>query len=267
MNENTKYEKFAQEIYQEFLSEDGITTEIKHDVKLQGKSTKHQIDVYWEYTFAGVNHKVAIECKNYSRKISVGIVRDFYGVLSDIGNINGVIVTTVGYQKGAKDYAEHHGINLKVLRIPKPEDWKGRIKSIQTNVSIITHEAKEYFVQLDLNWCKGNLTQNQMDSIDVKLSGLNNQMWIYDENNKPFKNFLQLQDELPVDNKKLNDNSHFYKYDNMFVKSENCGFIKIIGVNVKFNTSICSQRWVLDAEHTTKAILKDVLTGEMKFIK
>lgn len=38
----------------------------------------------------GVTHRVAIECKNYSSEVSVGKVRDFFGVLHDISNVNGI---------------------------------------------------------------------------------------------------------------------------------------------------------------------------------
>jgi len=266
MNKNIEYEKFAQEIYQGLLIEDGLTTEIKHDIKLQGSSSRHQIDVYWEYTFAGVKHRVAIECKNYTSKISIGKIRDFHSVLTDIGNINGIMVSTNGFQKGAKEFAEHYGINLKILRKPKREDWKGRIKSVSTNIEIISPFAKNYFVQLDLDWCKKNLSEEAISSIDVKLSGLNTETWIYDRHYKPFKNFFQLQDEAPINKDKLIDNEHFYTYDDAYVKCENSGFIKIVGVWIKYDTSIEKTRLTLDSETITKAIIQDVLTGEMKFI-
>jgi hypothetical protein len=267
MNKNTEYEKFAQEIYQSLLNDDGLTTEVKHNIKLQGKSSKHQIDVYWEYKFAGVNHKVAIECKNYNKKLSIGIIRNFYGVLSDVGNINGILVTTIGYQKGAKEFAEHHGINLIVLREPKSEDWEGRVKTIVTNVQAISQNAKKWFVQLDYDWCKNNLPEEKINSIEVKISGMNNEIWIYDSKENKVKSFLQLQDQLPFDEEKLLDNEHFYEFENTFIKSENLGHIKIKGIQIKYDTVINKSQWVFDAEKTTKAILKNILTGEMKFIK
>lgn len=267
MNENTEYEKFAQEIYQDFLTDEGLTTEVKHNIKLQGKSAKHQIDVYWEYTFAGVNHKVAIECKNYNKELNIGLIRNFYGVLTDIGNVNGIIVTKVGYQKGAREFAEHYGINLIVLREPQPEDWEGRIKTIVTNIQSISQKAKKWFIQYDYDWCKTNLPEEILTSLEVKISGMNNEIWIFDENGNQLKNFLQLQDELPVNEDMLLDNVHFYSFDNAFIKSENAGNIKIKGIQITYDTSIAKTQLVMDAENTTKAILKNVLTGEMKFIK
>lgn len=120
MNANIEYEKFTQEIYQELVNADVLkATRVQHNVKLKGKSgQEHQIDVYWEYEIAGIRHRVAIECKNYNRKVEIGKVRDFYGVLSDLNNVAGIMVTKVGYQKGAKEYASTYGITLKELREP-----------------------------------------------------------------------------------------------------------------------------------------------------
>ncbi len=136
MNPNTEYEKFAQEIYQGLVDADVVkTTDVKHNVKLVGKSGQaHQIDVYWEYEIAGVKHKVAIECKNYNKAVPVGKVRDFYGVLSDLNSVAGIMVTTVGYQEGAKEYASHYGVSLKELRVP---NWgEAIIGEIQINFDI-----------------------------------------------------------------------------------------------------------------------------------
>lgn len=82
-NENTEYEKLAQEIYQAISDADGVKNiNIQHNIKLPGKSgCNHQIDVYWEFEMMGIKHCVAIECKNYSSEVSVGKVRDFFGVL------------------------------------------------------------------------------------------------------------------------------------------------------------------------------------------
>lgn len=264
---NTEYEKFTQGIYQDLLKKDGLTTEVKHDIKLQGKSSKHQIDVYWEYNFAGINHKVAIECKNYNKQLSIGIIRNFYGVLKDIGNVNGIIVTKIGYQKGAKEFAEYYGINLIVLREPEPNDWQGRLKTMITNVEAISFNVKEWFIKLNFEWCKANFSEETLAQLDIKISGMNYENWIYNNLGGKIKNFMQLQDELPFDKNKLLNNKHFYEFHDAFIKTEKFGNIKIDGLQIKYDTIISKSQWIFDAETTTKAILKDVLTGEMKFIK
>ena len=122
MNPNIEYEKITQEIYQELVNADVLkTTDVQHNIKLKGRSgQEHQIDVYWEYEIAGTKQKVAIECKNYNKTVGIGKVRDFYGVLYDLNNVAGIMVTKIGYQKGAKEYASEYGISLKELRAPNP---------------------------------------------------------------------------------------------------------------------------------------------------
>lgn len=124
MNNATEYELFTREIYQQLVDADTIkATKVQHNVKLEGKSgQKHQIDVYWEYEIAGITHKVAIECKNYNKPIAIGKVRDFYGVLADLNNVAGIMVTKAGFQKGTIQFAREHGISLKELRNPTREE-------------------------------------------------------------------------------------------------------------------------------------------------
>jgi hypothetical protein len=102
-NENVEYEKLAQYVYQCILNAEGFENiAVKHDVGIKGKSgCEHQVDVYWEFTIGGVTQKVAIECKNYNRTVSIGKIRNFYGVPHDIGNITGIFVTKLGYQSVA----------------------------------------------------------------------------------------------------------------------------------------------------------------------
>ena len=131
MNPNTEFELFTQWVYQRLVNNDILKpTKVQHNLKLKGKSgCEHQIDVYWEYEIAGNLHRVAIECKNYDSLVPVGKVRDFQGVLADLNNVNGIMVSRKGYQEGAKKYADQYGISLKKLRRP---EWNESIGSITT---------------------------------------------------------------------------------------------------------------------------------------
>ena len=131
MNPNTAFECFTQRIIQRLVNSDVLKpTLVRHNVKLKGKSgCDHQIDVYWEYEKDGAMNRVAIECKNYDSNVSIGKVRDFFSVLQDLENVRGIMVTSKGYQKGAKKFAEFYGISLKKLRRP---EWNESIGSITT---------------------------------------------------------------------------------------------------------------------------------------
>lgn len=51
------------------------------------------------------------------------------------------MVTTVGFQAGARRFAEYHGITLKLLRSPREEDWKDRVTGFVTDVVLIWFDA------------------------------------------------------------------------------------------------------------------------------
>jgi hypothetical protein len=56
------YELLAREIYQQMLEKDrALNVVVQHNVQKQGRSTVHQIDVYWEFCFGGVTDKVAVQ--------------------------------------------------------------------------------------------------------------------------------------------------------------------------------------------------------------
>lgn len=273
MNPNTEYEKFAQEIYQGLLNEESIKAiQVQHNVKLRGKSGQlHQVDVYWEYELAEVNHKVAIECKNYNKPVSVGKVRDFYGVLSDLNNVNGIMVTKVGYQKGAKEFAAHYGINLKELRLPnKEESIIGRLE-LNLNISI----TRRLFL-LDDEWGKSNINlegyrkylmffseDNDWTTTDYFPLETLPDAKICDKNGIPIVSFDELEDKLPSEN---TEPEYIFNFEDAYVDTRNMGRVKIKKVKYVFIQEQEKKVFDIDARYFIKAILKDVLNGEIKVI-
>ncbi len=134
-DQSIKYERLTQEVYQAILRRDGNAVDVRHNTRIAGRSgVEHQIDVYWETVQASIGQKVLIECKNYTSNVTLHDVRSFFGVVHDVGNCVGVMVTKRGFQKGAADFSRHYGINMKLLRKPEGQDWLGRIKTIQVDV-------------------------------------------------------------------------------------------------------------------------------------
>ena len=129
------YELLTKKIYKSILESEGVENlEVRHDEKIKGKSgVEHQIDVFWEYKYAGVNHKVLIECKYYSKAVSLIHARNMLGLLNDIPNAQGLIVTTQGFQSGVIDFCNHYEINLKRVRPPQGSDWDGCIQIVNIN--------------------------------------------------------------------------------------------------------------------------------------
>jgi ribosomal protein S19E (S16A) len=268
MTNDIEYEKFTQEIYQSLINAQGITTiEVEHNIKIAGNSgQKHQIDVYWEYEIAGIRHKVAIECKNYNSVVSVGKVRDFYGVLADIGNINGIMVTKEGYQKGSKEFAKHYGINLKELREPKEDDWKGRLKTIVVNMTMVIPQIKNRFIAVDEDWVKANISLPENGDFSYSIGGMADEIWIIDSYGNKLKNFHQLDQELPHNWKSETNLEHSYTFDDGYIEVEKFGKIKIKAIQYHYEVNTGTGReLVIEGQDLAKAILKDALTGEIKF--
>lgn len=281
VNPNIEYEKFAQEIYNHLhlFEADGITSMgVKHNVILEGKSgCKHQIDVYWEYKIRGVIKKVAIECKNYNRKVSIGKVRDFYGVLLDLTDIAGIMVTKKGYQSGAKKYAAYHGINLHELRTPnRNESDLGKIElDITANISI----RRRLFL-LDKEWVKSNFSilKGYREFYEMFFPDLNfterfhmdyypleiiENSDIVDENSKIISSFNKLEKSLPS---KTTDSESIFSFNCAYVDARYLGRVKVKEIKYSYINEKQTTLFTIDAQHFVKAILKDALSGKIKVI-
>ena len=88
--------------------------EVYPDCKVEGNQKiiginskiKRQVDVLITGETAGYLIKVVIDCKHFSKKIDVKIVESFIGMLADLRASKGVIITNIGYTKGAIERAK-----------------------------------------------------------------------------------------------------------------------------------------------------------------
>jgi len=109
-------ESYVQYVYSTLLNlkDEGVI--VSTNATLIGKSgARHEIDVFYQFERSGIIHKVAFECKYLKRKVEKSDVIDFHGKIQDIGNIQGIIVSKNGYQKGATEYGSHYGIKLLTM--------------------------------------------------------------------------------------------------------------------------------------------------------
>lgn len=117
-----KFEDEIEYVYRNILSNEDVAIEkIAKRCKIEDKNgINREFDVYYEFKVAGTIHRVAIECKNHKRPISIEIVDQFIGKLKDFNNIHGCIISKNGYQKGAAEKAIANGIELiKYDTLPK----------------------------------------------------------------------------------------------------------------------------------------------------
>ena len=107
-----EFEEHVREVYNVLLKLENESILITRDATLIGRrsGTPHQIDVFYEFERAKIRHRVAIECKYKSRPVEKSDVSNFYGIIQDIGNVIGVMISKSGYQSGAQQFAEAHNI-------------------------------------------------------------------------------------------------------------------------------------------------------------
>ena len=109
----TEFELHCMEILRGYAEEEKLPAfKIGHDVKLTASDGTYQIDVYATYTALGAEMKVLAECKQFSSAVK----RDYVVLLADkirsLGAQKGILLSTAGFQSGAIQFAEKHGIAL-----------------------------------------------------------------------------------------------------------------------------------------------------------
>lgn len=156
------------------------TLRLDHDVKVRGKSTTNQIDVLWEFQDVdGHVMRIAIEARHLARRVDQGRLHAFRSVVDDIATddvtTRGVMITTTGYQSGAKEIAKTYGIAVLELRAPVDSDWAGRIRATSINLHVQVPWVTNLVVGVDPTWT-GNTT----------ISGRTDEMYIGDQTLQDF---------------------------------------------------------------------------------
>jgi hypothetical protein len=133
LKSGTKYEVLAAIVFKALARQHKVV----HDLRLSGagKHTNHQIDVTVERR-DGERLRMIIECRHLfptSRRPTIRLanVRDFASVVRDLQPDQGLMLTTVGYTRDARMYAEEQAIALAVLRAARDEDTEGLLKELR----------------------------------------------------------------------------------------------------------------------------------------
>jgi hypothetical protein len=138
LKHGTKYERLGAIVFKTLMGEHKVV----HDLRLSGpgKRTKHQIDVTIE-RHDGERLRLIIECRHLfatSRRSTIDLdaVRSFASVVRDLQPDQGMMLTTVGYTKDARTFAEDEAIALGILREFRDEDWEGRLREVRIRAHV-----------------------------------------------------------------------------------------------------------------------------------
>lgn len=275
MESYKSFEVFTQRVYQKLVNNDVLKpTTVQHNVKLKGKSgCEHQIDVYWEYEIAGNLHRVAIECKDYSSEIPIGKVRDFKGVLDDLNGVNGIMVSSKGFQEGAKKYAEEYGISLKELRRPR---WNESIGTITTT----THaDIQHCFFLFDDNWvAEHNFDLERLRQHYASFQFEKAEYWrnashfpiasidsiIRDSQRNQISSIEELEKQLPENPEP--GTYYVFPFEDGWLDSRYWGPVQIREVRFEFESKTHITTMNFAAEDFVVAILNDAISGKTNYV-
>ena len=145
MKSGAKYERLTAIVYKILEANDTVI----HDLRLRGdgKTASHQIDVTIQK--GNITKKILIECKDYNAKVGIGIVRDFYGAINQIKPDEAYVVTTIGFTRGAVNFATDECIRLFILRSVLKSDLDGRTLKINLSVIIPSYDFKVAEILMD----------------------------------------------------------------------------------------------------------------------
>lgn len=127
-----------------------VEYESKHLERLAASDGDYEIDVTARFQALGVNFLVLIECKHHKRKIERQDVQVLQARLQSLGAQKGMIFSTAGFQAGAIQYAEKHGIALCYL-VDGKSNWFTKSAGPPTPPPPWVY-IPEYIAW----WCRGN---------------------------------------------------------------------------------------------------------------
>lgn len=275
MNPNAEFERFTQRVYQKLVNNDVLKpTIVQHNLKLKGKSgCEHQIDVFWEYEIAGNKHRVAIECKNYDSLVPIGKVRDFFGVIQDLNGVRGIMVSSKGYQEGAKKFADFYGISLKELRRPS---WNESIGTITTSIHA---DIRRTLFLIDEGWIAEHnfnldrlrrfYAEFQFDSADYWKAATHfpietKDHFIRNVQGEIVSSLDELEKQLP-ENPEAGTEIVF-PFEDAWLESRHWGPVKIREVKFEYESKVQETVLNLAAEDFVEAILEDALGGNPSYV-
>lgn len=261
---STEYEEVAQKVYQAILATNDVQTiEVLHNVQITGRSgIAHQIDVYWRYLEDGTEHQVLVECKYYRSTIDLIHARNLLGLLTDIPNSQGVLLTTVGFQKGVVDLCNFYGISLKLLRNPLGSDWDGFIQKVEIEGSLHQTNYLDFSLQIDGKDDESirSLNDNSQASVNLQESKFQDGMHF------PVDVVTWLDKNIPFDESQINTPlTTTLTPSATYIVLPSGNRVKILTLKVQYIHSTRTINVNLDAMDLVRGVLEDFNTKKIDY--
>ncbi|MCL4252074.1 MAG: restriction endonuclease [Anaerolineae bacterium] len=141
------FEKLVETIYRE-RDPNAVVKRNHRIVGISGR--RRQLDVTLTIKTPLHSVFVVIECKDHRRPVGIESVDEFATKLRDVRANLGVLVSSSGFDAGARAQAQTQGIVLKSLRDAQSEDWH-RITNGQSWISLYLYAPKSLQIVVSTN--------------------------------------------------------------------------------------------------------------------
>src|SRR5690606_23468082 len=186
-NTGKEYETLTERVFTRILAQESVCSDIERDVVVPGRATQHQLDVTFTFSIGSVHYRTIIQCKDWKSPVKQEQVLAFRSVLDDIpGQPRGIMVSRAGFQKGARNAAAHHGIQLYELRAPRDEDWDGLIQRIAIQGQLYAPQFRNSRLTFDRHWLVDQLRDKGIPEHELKLDVLPGTDEAHLETGEPF---------------------------------------------------------------------------------
>lgn len=271
-NTGTSFELLTRSIFNLIVNEKRVETiDVRHDVELHGITAKHQIDVYWEFKVGGITHKTIVQTKDWSNPVKQEQLFAFKCILDDLqGQPRGVFVTRTGYQRGAREFAEKHGIVLYELREPTAEDKAEWIQTFDIDVIINISSFKVVELKEDLDWNLSQLEQKHIPLSESPKIELYDSTKIYNENGKEIDTlqyfFQSFVSEESNKNEAITINHEFDKPTFLEPKDKRVPLMKINAITFMISMKQIKKHYQIKGKDFVGYLLRNVVEGTERTI-
>jgi hypothetical protein len=258
---NKEYEATAGRLLSALAEQQFVrTNSLEQRKKVDGKTTRHEIDIWWEFEAEGSIRVAAFQCRNLNSRIKQEAVFAFKAILEDLpGEPVGIMVTKTGYQRGAKRVAEAHGIRILELREPSDKDWEGRVRKIHITLVASVPRFRNFALEL---------APEVGATLKAPLAGISGDMVFFEADQLTQSTTMAalLEQSLPSLGETTDWTLHRHEFDRpTFLRtgheSQLTGPVKA----VRWEVSVQQEESVVEvnADDLVRYILKDVLTDEV----
>lgn len=202
-------------------------------------------------------------------------MRDFYGVIDDIDDLQGIMITRKGFQDGAKKYAASKNIHLKELRAPiGKESLAGRV------ITDFHISMRRCLYLVDEDWAKQHgfdikpyLRWLDMMSIEHKSQWVNASHIPIERKSDDIYNYMKEvitsheEIEAAIPGTMEEDSSHTIPFEDAYIDSKYWGLVKIKEIKYEYTNETHRSVMDIDARDFIEAILKDVESGAIEYVE